>query len=70
MLSVGIVVAVLFAVCVVAVRAEGSHRLVGVSFTVVAALVCISAVLGLSSYWRCHDANHPAVYTPLVATAQ
>ncbi|HEY0226484.1 MAG TPA: hypothetical protein VGC05_08810 [Mycobacterium sp.] len=50
MLSVGIVVAVLFAVCVVAVRAEGSHRLVGVSFTVVAALVCISAVLGLSSY--------------------
>jgi hypothetical protein len=70
MLSVAIVVAVLFTVCVVAVRAEGSHRLVGVSFTLVAALVSISAVLGLSSYWRCHDANHPAVYTPLVATAQ
>jgi RyR domain len=70
MLSVGIVVAALFMVCVLAVRAEGSHRLVGVSFTLVAALVTISAVLGLSSYWRCHDANHPAVYTPLVATAQ
>ena len=70
MLSVGIVVAVLVTVCVLAVRSEGSHRLVGVSFTLVAALITISAVLGLSSYWRCHDATHPAVYTPLVATAQ
>ena len=70
MLSVGIVVAALVTVCVLAVRAEGSHRLVGVSFTLVAALVTISALLGISAYWRCHDANHPAVYTPLVATAQ
>jgi hypothetical protein len=30
----------------------------------------MTAVLGLSAYWKCHDANHPAVYTPVVATAQ
>ncbi|BBZ52738.1 hypothetical protein H7H82_03115 [Mycobacterium heidelbergense] len=70
MLTVGIVVAVLVTVCVLAFQSEGSTRLVGFSFTVVAGLVTTSAVLGLSSYWRCHDASHPAVYTPLVATAQ
>ena len=70
MTTVGIVVAVLVTVVVLTIRTEGSHGLVGVSFTVVAALVTMSAVLGLSAYWRCHDANHPAIYTPLVATAQ
>jgi hypothetical protein len=42
---------------------------VGVSFSLIAALVPMTAVLGLSSYWGCHDANHPAVFTPLMATA-
>jgi hypothetical protein len=65
-----IVVGVLIAVCVLTFRSEGSHRLVGVSFTVIAALITMSAVLGLSSYWGCHDANHPAFFTPLMATAQ
>jgi hypothetical protein len=68
--TVGIAVAVLATVCVLVFRSEGSHRLVGLSFTVVAILISTSVVLGLSSYWRCHDATHPAVYTPLVATAQ
>ena len=68
--TVGIVVAVMVTVCVLTFRSEGSYRLVGVSFAVVAVLITMSAVLGLSSYWKCHDANHPAVYTPLVATAQ
>jgi hypothetical protein len=70
MLTVGIVVAVLVTVCVLIFRSEGSHRLVGLSFTVVAVLISTSAVLGLSSYWKCHDATHPAVFTPLTATAQ
>jgi hypothetical protein len=70
MLTVGIVVAVMVAVCVLVLQSEGSYRLVGASFTVVAALVTMTAVLGLSAYWKCHDANHPAVYTPVVATAQ
>jgi hypothetical protein len=68
--TLGIVVAVLIAVCVLTFRSDVSHRMVGVSFTVIAALITMSAVLGLSSYWGCHDANHPAFFTPLMATAQ
>lgn len=68
--TLAIVIAVLIAACVLIFRSGGSHRLVGVSFTVIAALVTMSAVLGLSSYWGCHDANHPAFFTPLMATAQ
>ena len=70
MLSVGIVVAVLVTLCVLTFLSEGTYRAVGVSFMVVAALITMAAVLGLSAYWKCHDANHPAVYTPLVATGQ
>ncbi len=68
--TLAIVIAVLIAACVLIFRSGGSHRLVGVSFTVIAALVTMSAVLGLTSYWGCHDANHPAFFTPLMATAQ
>jgi hypothetical protein len=65
-----IMVTVLVVGCVLTFRSEGSHRMVGVSFTVIAVLVSMSAVLGLASYWGCHDANHPAFFTPLMATAQ
>jgi hypothetical protein len=68
--TLGIVVTVLVAVCVLTFRSDGGHRLVGVSFTVIAVLITMSAILGLSSYWGCHDANHPAFFTPLMATAQ
>jgi hypothetical protein len=68
--TLAIVIAVLIAACVLIFRSDGSHRLVGVSFTVIAALVSMSAVLGVTAYWGCHDANHPAFFTPLMATAQ
>jgi hypothetical protein len=58
--TIGIVVTVLIAVCVLTFWSDSSHRLVGVSFTVIAVLITMSAVLGLSSYWGCHDANHLA----------
>lgn len=70
MATIAVVVSVLIAVSVLNFRGNGSHRLVGVSFTVIALLITMSAVLGLSSYWGCHDANHPAVFTPLMWTAQ
>ncbi len=57
------------AFCVMAFRSPGGGRAVGISFTVIAALISLTAVLGLSSYWSCHDANHPALFTPLMATA-
>ncbi|OBA71507.1 hypothetical protein A5641_02085 [Mycobacterium sp. 1554424.7] len=68
--TLAVVIAVLIAACVLIFRRGGSHRLVGVSFTVIAALITMGAVLGLASYWGCHDANHPAFFTPLMATAQ
>lgn len=68
--TLGIVVIVLIATCVLTFRSNSSRQLVGVSFTVIAVLITMSAVLGLSSYWKCHDANHPAFFTPLMATAQ
>jgi len=61
--------AVLIAACVLTFRADANHRVVGVSFTMIAALITMSAILRLSGYWRCHDANHPAFFTPLMATA-
>ncbi|MEB3979789.1 hypothetical protein OQ968_00740 [Mycobacterium sp. 663a-19] len=68
--TLAVVVAVLIAAGVLIFRSNPSHRLVGVSFTVIAVLIAMSAVLGLASYWGCHDANHPAFFTPLMATAQ
>jgi hypothetical protein len=70
MATIAIVVAVFGAVCVLTLRSDGGHRLVGVSFTVIAVLITVTAVLGLSSYWRCHDTSHPAFFTPLMWTAQ
>ncbi|WP_156686764.1 hypothetical protein [Mycobacterium sp. Marseille-P9652] len=70
MATLAVMVAVLVAACVLTFRSGGNHRLVGVSFTVIAVLVTMDAVLGLASYWYCHDANHPAFFTPLMATAQ
>ncbi|OJZ65012.1 hypothetical protein BRW65_28440 [Mycobacterium paraffinicum] len=67
--TLAIVVTVLIAASVLTFRSGGSHRMVGVSFTLIAGLVPMTAVLGLTSYWGCHDANHPALFTPLMATA-
>jgi voltage-gated potassium channel Kch len=67
--TLAIVVTVLISVCVLTFRSDSGHRVVGMSFTVIAVLIGMSAVLGLSSYWGCHDANHPAFFTPLMATA-
>lgn len=67
--TLAIVVGVLICASVLTFRAGSSHRVVGVSFTLIAALVPMTAILGLTSYWGCHDANHPAFFTPLMATA-
>ncbi|GBG36311.1 hypothetical protein [Mycobacterium montefiorense] len=67
--TLAIVVIVLIWASVLTFRSGSSHRVVGVSFTLIAALVPMTALLGLTSYWGCHDANHPALFTPLMATA-
>jgi hypothetical protein len=67
--TLAIAVAVLIWASVLTFRTGRSRRVVGVSFSLIAALVPMTAVLGLSAYWGCHDANHPALFTPLMATA-
>ncbi|HZU49089.1 MAG TPA: hypothetical protein VFA16_17815 [Mycobacterium sp.] len=67
--TIALVVAVLAALCTLGFRSGGSHRLVTVPFTVITGLVTVSAVLGFSSYWNCHDPTHPAFFTPLVWVA-
>jgi len=51
-------------------RSGASRQLAGMSITVIALLVTTSAILGLSAYWSCHDADHQAFVTPLMATVQ
>jgi hypothetical protein len=67
--TVAIVVVVLVALCALSFRSQGAQRSGNVPIAVVAGLAATSAVLGLSSYWSCHDATHPAFFQPLTWTA-
>jgi hypothetical protein len=67
--TVAIAVAVLVALCALSFRSQGARRSGNVPIAVVAGLAATSAVLGLSSYWHCHDATHPAFFQPLTWTA-
>lgn len=67
-LTIGIVVAVLSAVGAMLFRSGRVGR-AGAPVAVVAGLALISLVLGLTSYWNCHDATHPRFFTPLMWTA-
>ena len=41
----------------------------GAPVAIVVGLALLSLVLGLASYWRCHDETHPLLFTPLIWTA-
>lgn len=66
--TIAIVVAVLVLLGVLVVRSRGVRR-PGAPVAVVAGLALISAVLGLASYWDCHDDEHPRFFRPLMFTA-
>src|SRR5277367_1383580 len=66
--TIAVVVAVLVALCVLSFRSNGARRSRNVPVTVVAGLAATSAVLGFSSFWRCHDATHPFVFQSLIWT--
>jgi hypothetical protein len=65
--SIAIVVAVLIALGTVVWR-SGSDRRPGAPVAIVAGLALIAAVLGLASYWRCHDEENPVFFTPVIWT--
>jgi hypothetical protein len=66
--TVAIVTAVLVALCVLSFRSQSARRSRNVPVVVVAGLAATGAVVGFSSYWRCHDATHPVFFQPLIWT--
>lgn len=66
--TVAIAVIVLVMLCTLAFRAQGDSRSGSVPAVIVAGLATTAALLGLSSFWDCHDATHPRFFQPLIWT--
>ena len=66
--TITIVTAVVVALCVLSFRSQSARRSGNVPVVVVAGLAATGAVLGFSSFWRCHDATHPVFFQPLIWT--
>jgi hypothetical protein len=66
--TIAIVAAALVALCVLSFRSPSARRSGNIPVAVVAGLAATSAVLGLASYWQCHDATHPVFFQPLIWT--
>lgn len=67
--TVAITVLVLATLCTLSFRAHGGTRSGSVPAVIVAGLAATAALLGLSSYWDCHDDAHPGFFQPLIWTA-
>jgi hypothetical protein len=65
--TIAVVALGILALCVIAYRTKATGS---VSLSVVLALTVMNCLLGMASYWNCHDAAHPAFITPLMWTAQ
>ncbi len=66
--TIAIVIIVLIGLATALWR-SGTNRRPGAPVAIVAGLALIGALLGLSSYWRCHDDSNPTFFTPLIWTA-
>jgi len=67
-IPIAIVVVAIVVLCVMSFRSEKARRSRNVPVEVVAGLAATSAVLGLCSYWGCHDATHPFFFQPVIWT--
>jgi len=67
--TIAIIVLVLITLCTLSLRAHGDAWSGNMPAAVVAGLATTSAVLGLSSFWDCHDDAHPPIFQPLIWTA-
>lgn len=68
-LTVAVTVVILVALCALRFRARGDARSGSVPGAVVVGLAITAALLGMSSYWDCHDGAHPRFFQPLIWTA-
>jgi hypothetical protein len=69
-LTIAIVALTIIALGVIGYRSNTADGKGSVSLTIVLALTVMNCVLGMASYWSCHDATHPMFITPLMWTAQ
>lgn len=67
--TVVLTVAALVGVCVLALRTRSDKKSGNAPAAIAAALAATSALLGLSSFWDCHDNAHPPFFQPLIWTA-
>lgn len=65
--TIAVVAVGIVATCVIAYRFNGAGS---VALTIVLGLTVMNCLLGMASYWNCHDAAHPMFITPLMWTAQ
>src|ERR1700761_3814804 len=65
--TIAVVAVAVVALCVLAYRSKAAGS---VSLSVVLALTVMNCLLGMASYWNCHDAEHPMFITPVMWTAQ
>lgn len=63
-----LVTAVIALLCFTTYRLRRDRSAVAVPVMIVTGLTATSIVLGLSSYWRCHNEQNPAFITPLLWT--
>ncbi len=66
--TIAIVTIVIVALCWLSFRSHSARGKGNVPAVVVAGLAVTSAALGLSSFWHCHDADHPVFFQPLLWT--
>ncbi len=64
-----IVIALVLVLSLTYVYTRG-HGTSAAPIALVAGLAALSAVLGMASYMRCHDGQHPAFFTAVIATAK
>ncbi|MDT5287431.1 MAG: hypothetical protein QOF88_2320, partial [Mycobacterium sp.] len=67
-LSVVIVTAMIAVLAVWTYRSRNAGGAGGVPVAIIAGLGVTSLVLGFSSYWQCHDRQHPSFFTALTFT--
>lgn len=66
--TIAIVTIVIVALCWLSFRSHSARGKSNVPAAVVAGLAAASVALGLSSFWHCHDADHPVFFQPLLWT--
>lgn len=67
--TVAIALIVLAMLCTLSFWGQGDTRSRSAPAVLAAGLAITAALLGLNSYWDCHDAAHPRFFEPLILTA-